>query len=33
MKKLTMMLLTLMSVMIFSCKDKDRYDPNAPKPG
>ena len=33
MKKLTMMLLTLMSVMMFSCKDKDLYDPNAPKPG
>ena len=33
MKKLTMMLLTLMSVMMYSCKDKDLYDPNAPKPG
>jgi LruC domain-containing protein len=28
-----MMLLTLMSVMMFSCKDKDLYDPNAVKPG
>ena len=33
MKKSTMMLLTLMSVMMFSCKDKDLYDPNAVKPG
>ena len=33
MKKLTMMLLTLMSVMMYSCKDKDLYDPNAVKPG
>ena len=33
MKKLTMMLLTLMSVMMYACKDKDLYDPNAPKPG
>lgn len=33
MRKLTMMLLTLLSVMMYSCKDKDLYDADALKPG